>query len=746
MQQRILAILLALALMLSGLAGCGKQETGQPETVTAKGRYVERELSLPAEGYPMDMTTLTDGRLRVGLLTGEREYRIFTREADGSWAEDVILPGSVKTMGDLDLMRFFRDGSVFLSGVETVGEQDYRYHLAILSPDGALRELPITYPEADETAGFLLGGADVTSDGRLMLLFSFNDLRELNLADGSLSGNLNELGIWVNGGLTCVGKDAYLLNEELCARVSDDRQTKLSDPLEKQLTDSLQATSGTDSKISFWENSDGYLFFTTDSGLYSYVPGGSVTEELISGAKSSFGDPSFYPKALEGTKDGSFYVLGHQSGKAVLCSYVFDADAPIEATEQLKLYSLYDDDDLRQIVARFQKAHPETDVVLEIGLTGEDGVTEADALRTLNTEILAGSGPDILRLDGVSLDSYLEKNILMDLSDLLTETLTLEQITKCYARDGEVCVIPAAFAIPVIYGPRALVSQISDLDSLVEAAAQAKAQNDHARSLMNGMIPQLVTDCFYDSCSAAWKNADGTLDEGALESFLEAMGRIYDLDAPLREQYADMREQLEAMADTYTPGDYTGIGGAMDVVMNGAALSAGTLEGMESWSFALAGDDQLEDYALMPLNLQSYGVFLPRQLYGVLASTENEEAAKSFVSYLLGEDVQENALGFGFPVNRAVFDRQIQENKTSNATFASSDDSGNMISLAARYPSAAERQQLADWVDALTTPALTDRTIRSLVTAQAAASMRGSCTVEEAASRALQSLNLYLSE
>lgn len=41
-------------------------------------------------------------------------------------------------------------------------------------------------------------------------------------------------------------------------------------------------------------------------------------------------------------------------------------------------------------------------MTLEIGLTGEDGMTEADALRTLNTEILAGSGPDILRLDGMS--------------------------------------------------------------------------------------------------------------------------------------------------------------------------------------------------------------------------------------------------------------------------------------------------------------------------------------------------------
>ena len=92
---------------------------------------------------------------------------------------------------------------------------------------------------------------------------------------------------------------------------------------------------------------------------------------------------------------------------------------------------------------------------------------------------------------------------------------------------------------------------------------------------MNGMIPQLVTDCFYDSCSAAWQKEDGTLDAEALGAFLNAMQAIYDLDAPMREQYSDYLKQLEAEGDNiYTPGDYTSISGARGIVMNGTALSA----------------------------------------------------------------------------------------------------------------------------------------------------------------------------
>lgn len=729
--------------MLAGFSGCGQQESPVPVATAAKGRYVETEVALPMEGYPQDMVTLSDGRLRVGLMTLEGEPHVFTREGE-DWQEDITLPQSLEELGTPDMLRLSPEGSVFLSLVKDLGDGTYEYPLVLLSPSGELRELPVDYPEANEKDGFLLGEADFTDSGKLMALFSFDDLREVDLDTGSLSGNLNELGIWVTMGVACAGEDTYLLDSDLCARVREGQQEKLTDVLGDQLMASAKTDEGSRGKNVFWQNSQGYLFFTTGEGIYSFVPGGSVTEELVSANKSSFGDPSFMPRALTGTEDGSFYVLGMLGGEAVLCQYDFDANAPLQATQVLKLYSLYDDEDLRQIISRYQKSHPETDIHLEIGLSGEDGVTEADALRTLNTEILAGSGPDVLRLDGMSLDSYLEKDLFLDLSDLLGQTPTLENITRCYETNGKVSVLPVAFAIPAVYGPRDLVESIHDLDSFVEAATQALDRSD-ADSLMNGMIPALVTDNIYDSCSAAWKKTDGTLDAGALEAFIAANKALYDLDAPLRERYADILSQMDGDLGI-TPGEYTAIGGSRDILMDGEAMSVGTLESMDIWSFALAGDEQLEGYTLAPLTLQARGVFLPRQIYGVLNTTDIADTAKDFVRFLLGEEVQKRNLNYGFPVNQTVFDKLIQEDKTANASFASSREGGEMISLTARYPSAQERKELAQWVQALTTPALTDRTIRNLITAQAADCMKGTCTAKEAADRALQSLNLYLSE
>lgn len=741
MAKRILSIFLAL--VLAGFSGCGQQESPGPVATAAKGRYVETEIALPMDGSPQDMVTLSDGRLRVGLNTTEGEPHVFTREGD-TWQEDVQLPQSLPGLGKLDMLRLSPDGSVFLSLVKGLGDGTYEYHLVLLSPSGELRELPVDYPEANEKDGFLLGGADFTDSGKLMVLFSFDDLREVDPDTGALSENLNELGIWASMGVVCAGEDTYLLSSDLCARLREGQQEKQTDVLGEQLTASAKTEEGSRGKNVLWQNSQGYLFFTTGEGLYSFVPGGSVTEELVSANKSSFGDPSFLPRALTGTEDGSFYVLGMLGGEAVLCQYDFDANAPLQATQVLKLYSLYDDEDLRQIVSRYQKSHPETDIHLEIGLSGEDGVTEADALRTLNTEILAGSGPDILRLDGMSLDSYLEKDLFLDLSDLLEETKTLENITKCYETKGKVSVLPVAFAIPAIYGPKDLVDSIHDLDSFVAAATQALDRSG-ADSLMNGMIPVLVTDNIYDSCSAAWKTADGTLDPSALEAFLAASKALYDLDAPLRERYADILGQMDGDLGI-TPGEFTAIGGSRDILMYGEAMSVGTLESMDVWSYALAGDQQLEGYTLAPLTLQASGVFLPRQIYGVLNTTEIADTAKDFIRFLLGEEVQRRNLNYGFPVNQAVFEGLIQEDKTTDVSFATSTEDGQMLSLTARYPSAQERKELAQWVRDLTTPALTDRTIRTLITAQAADCMNGTCTAKEAADRALQSLNLYLSE
>ena len=749
---RILSPLLALLLILGCFAGCGKEKEADDVlmpsiSTTATGRYVEKTIALPESRYPKDLTILSDGRLRVALEEEDGTILICTGSQDGSWEETISLPGEILSSGNVESVALASDGSIFCNTVQEQADETYQLHFWFISPSGEHREVPITYESVDPTMGYFIPNADFTADGRLMLQFYLDEMRELNTQTGELSKNLNELGTNLLK-LGCAGNSVYMLSMN-SGSVHQNGETKvLPDVLKAQIGASLEETYGNTPRIVFWENGEGYLFFTTHEGLYSYIPGGSVTEELLSGARCSLGDPSFVPLTMVGTEDGGVYILAIHDKEPALSYFGYDEAAPTVADTQLHIYSLYEDEDLRQMISQFQKANPDISVDLEIGLSGQDGLTEADAIRTLNTEILAGNSPDLIRLDGFEISTYLEKGLLKDVSHVLSQSgPLLEQVTNCYEAGGMVCAVPTTFALPAMYGPGNIVSQIHDLPSLIEAAKQAQLQNTLTQTVLNGILPVHFADMYYDSCSAAWLNEDGTLNEEKLAEYYAAMQALYAIDASYREENAQMLAEWTAeVSQYYTPGDYTGLGGAMSVCMGTQYLTAGTLDGMMQWSYGLAGDDQLDGFETIHFNGQASGIFLPRRIMGILTTGAHPQAAEKFLAFMLSQEVQAKSLTTGFPVNKAVFDTEIAEDRTTDSSFASGDQDGNMVVLYAQYPNASRRQELKSWVDNLTTPALTNRTIRSMVMQQMDDCCNGRITPEQAAQAALQALNLYLSE
>lgn len=744
---------LLLALLLTILTGCSAPApeiaSAAPEKGTAMGRYVEQDFPLPEDGVALDLVTLSTGQLRAAVLC-DGTVRIYTTNPDRTaWEDEFSLPAGKETE-QISSYGFALSptGEIFYSTADDMGEDGpYEFHFRVVSPEGETREIPVTYPDVDPETNFLIWECDFTDDGHLMVHFDSENVYEMDLQTGGLSENLNELEPSVNC-LSCVGKSTYMISRRsnTASVYRDGKVEAVPGVLTDKLAQSLRATEGYDDKLTFWENSQGYLFFTTDDGLYSYIPGGSVLERLVEGGRSSLGDPSFFPKALTGAEDGSFYVLGNSMGTGAVYRYVYDPDVPTVPDITMRIYSLYDDDILRQMISGYQKSHPEVALTLEVGISGDDAVTVADAIRTLNTEILAGSGPDILRLDGLSLDTYLEKGLLADLSGVLRQAgPLLEQVTNCYAADGKVCALPTGFALPVIYGPGHIVSQIHDLNSLVPAAAQAQEEKPDSRSVMAGFLADRLADQFYDSCSAAWIRPDGTLDEEKLTAYYDAMQRLFAMDEGVRQEMGEAL--LAAKAEGYVPGQYTGSSGALMILTGTQLLSPGTLYSMDDWASLLAGDDQLDGYETVPISLQAGHVFLPRRVMGILTTSPRQEAAAEFLAYMLSDGVQTTS-GWSntFPVNKTVFDREIQEDRETNTSFGLSGEDGEILSVSAKWPDARRRQELKTWVDALDTPALTNQTIRTMVIAQMDDCLNGRITAQQAAQNALKNLNLYLSE
>lgn len=763
MVKKVIALALVLTGLLGCFSGCGKEETPELEelpnqsggsTGDVVGSYVQEELPLPAEGYPQDMVMLPDGRLWVAVQNNDTATFLTSNPDRTDWEKPTSLPEEMLNAGKLWNMTLSQWGEMFVVTYTGDGEQEpYEFRYWYQDSTATVKELELHGPDVDSCKDMMLFAGDFIGEGKLFADIDGAGLREIDLTTGELSEDKNDKNV---GSLhiQCAGDTVYLTGYDSVTFYRDGTISEASDPVEKQISAEQKANTGnSQSRLSFWVNAEGYLFFTTREGLFSCVPGGSVTDQLISGERSVLGDPSFYAVSLVGTEEKSFFLLGGGAdGNAKLYRYSYDAgDVTQEATE-IRLYMLYGGrmstqlEDMQKIINQYQVANPQITVKLEVGMDGENGVTQADAIRTLNNQILAGSGPDVICLDGLNVDTFLEKDLLVDLSQTLAQVgPTVDVVTGCYGADGKICAVPTAFSIPVIYGPEAEISRIQDLDTLLDAVKAV--DSSRFDSAFGCLFPQLTGELFYDSCSSAWFHADGTLNVEQLEEFYDAMYKLFAADADYREKYSDLLAEIAKEGGfELLPGHFTELVGGRDVCWNNQYFSAGTLDGMESWSFALAGDQNLDGYEVMPLNLQASGVFLPKRILGVLSSSQNQQAAADFVGFVLDNKIQSEATHGGFPVNRAVLDRQIAEDKVSTSSFGGSGPDGEYMSLDALWPDSTRRQKLNDWINQLTTPASTNWVIRDMILDQMEPCLSGEITPEEAAQAAVKSLNLYLSE
>jgi ABC-type glycerol-3-phosphate transport system substrate-binding protein len=153
---------------------------------------------------------------------------------------------------------------------------------------------------------------------------------------------------------------------------------------------------------------------------------------------------------------------------ALLAAYLFDAELGAGAGIQLTVTALRDNGVLRKAVRDFQRAHPEIDLSLNTALEENDLDTPVeDAVRTLNTDLLAGTGGDVLILDELPLRQYVAKGVLAPLDGALAGIDFLPGVLAgSRAEDGALYAMPARFLVPTLWGSGTAVRNIDSLETL----------------------------------------------------------------------------------------------------------------------------------------------------------------------------------------------------------------------------------------------------------------------------------------
>lgn len=160
-------------------------------------------------------------------------------------------------------------------------------------------------------------------------------------------------------------------------------------------------------------------------------------------------------------------------------------------------------------------------------------MTSADAVRTLNTQILAGEGPDVLVLDGMPVDDYADQGVLADISTILNEVKEtdglLENIAYAKKQENGVYAAPVQFAMVAAAGEAETVSQLGS--ALGERSGSGSIEKLRELSQEAGLLSwstvSYLAKNLYPLYSVEVVQEDGTLDRGSDPSVcLAVRGRL----------------------------------------------------------------------------------------------------------------------------------------------------------------------------------------------------------------------------
>ena len=732
------------------------------ETEAARGRYLESDATVPEGVFPRDIERMEDGSLSlIGQMTGEStsNYVVYNSTDGGaSWKEQYTIAYGDETAYWSDVKLSPKGGGAAIvmeesdsaSAAQEDGMFEMKYTFVSFDASGSQQET--------EFAGDDLHMLEFTQEGELTALTYSSGALLLNPETGE---TLSEIAGTQANMLGICADEALLMTDEEVQRY--DIHTGEPKTRDEALNDALYAAGDAQSgkavymqttaygyPILFAQDEEGRLYYCTGNGIFSHMMDGNVVEQVVDGTLVSLASPSVAMQAMA-VCGQTFYVLMTEDGMTgKLLKYEYDPDMASVPERELTVYSLTENESVRQAIVTFQKKYPDTYVNYMTGMSGADGVTAADALRTLNTDILAGNGPDVLLLDGMSVDTYASQGLLADLTEVVKEVEDkdglIENIVDTYRKDEQLVAVPIRFGIEMAAG----LTQQYPLDGTFESLEALAAQPGVLDPFDIANMAQLL----YPVCAGSWVKEDETIDQEKLAEYVNGIKRISDA---YRAQASP--EDLEKLT-AYENGEYgqwedmaayaeiDGLSaGTMELLGGMSKMRIGALGGLISYAGILSVETEEGPATAELLSMQQENVFYPSGVLSILNTSDEQERAGEFVAHLLSGETQDGE-GYGFPVNRASFEKLLTEKQFEEGAFGatSSNTDGDMIELVYEWPTEEEMDALRKMVDSLTTCADTERVKRETVTAEVRRCMSGEITADEAVNSIMQKLNLYLAE
>lgn len=728
----IIGFLFTLVLSVTACSNSKQEE----ETTAAKGRFVETDYQFPADaGSVKALQQLQSGQIRM--LT---ETEIWDSDDGGkTWTAvtemDFSALGAGENYvyaGDID-----SSGNIVLS-LRTTASGELISKLAIVSQSGEIQSFDFE-PEQDivpEAVQYLQNGN--------ILAANFNsDIIMIDAGSGELITRFD-----IDGDMPVVSSigETIIVRTLAGVKTYDFEGTPLETDqgLAELMAPSAAETERSNlNSLTVAADQDQGVYHCDKSGLYYYALGGSISEKILDGVMYSLGNEENYLVDIVPKEDNSFLIAyTDENFESILKNYEYSAEASTLPSDELIIYSLYDNQALRQGINHYNVNHTEAYATLEIGIEGDSAVTPNDALKTLNTRILAGEGPDILFLDNMNIQVYSEQGLLSDMSGILAELTAdgqlFENIAGAYEEDGAVYAIPTQFYVPLITGAENDLQPITDLSALAAQVGKLKQEHPDRNSILGLFNEKLIKELYCIS-SPSWMNPDGSLDQAGLTEFFQAAKQIQETEGRTAEEIKAIQEY-----------NITGYPAHM-IMEQRQQLVIGQLRDLNDFSFITSMNNQIGTVYQKAAG-QSQDTFVPTGVIGISARSEHGDAAADFVKAYLGPETQGVITGWesGFPVNRTAYDQLADKYKAMGEkgeigiglTMADGTDLPFTIS----FPDDSILAEFKELIESLKEPVIMDRVIEEAVVQEGLNCLAGKISGEEAAANVVKTVSVYLAE
>lgn len=788
--KRLAACLMVLILTATLFTGCGKGGTGVTDPGTQKpddqsvieeeregvamGRFVEKEMNLGDN-------SLTDWNSRLFrqsdgsfLLADNSGFVLRSRDNGANWVkEDLAWLTRMKEENKYILtMAFGPDQTAAViwtepeegSGDEGNGVQlKMDMQLTIIKPDNT--EIPVKMNlEADD---LWVNSVSISDEGRIIVSTLGSNLYEvktdgssekfLTVDDGSptlvrFHGNIMLLDGW--------SFDVPLLYDMEEKNYIED--AVLTDFVRENYAN-RDSSAGRSYDMFLVSGDDDAIYLAGQTGVYRHVLGGSAMEQVMDGSLSILGNPACKIMDMLMVDNNEFVIL--LTGEK-MARFVYDPDIPSRPDEKLQVWSLEDEAVIRQTISLYQKENPAVYVEYEIGLAG-NSMTREDAIKNLNTRIMAGKGPDVLVLDNMPMDSYVEKGILMDIAPLLnnlsSEDAVFPNVVDAFTKDGQVYMVPCTIQLPYVLGRNEEINKMTGLSDIITVMAQMRETNPGA-DLLRLSSPKGMMRVFSLTSAPTWRTEEGTLNKEAISDFLTQTKQMYDIqmDGLSEEALLDWESEKE-MYQSYQSINGENLEESDEIRTRHQAIyfmgqaqqfAAGSINNITEYNchVSLPKTEGFENCGSIPMNGQCSNVFWAKSLLGITTSSENTERAQNFIKTALSTEVQID-IENGFPVTqKAILDsyadqwKLYKDNDYVSGQGGTVDPDGNEVVLLIRIPDEAEVNELLQWITSMDTAYVEDKTFENIIYEEGTFYMSGEKSLEETMNSIETRLGIYLAE